>query len=448
MRARERPILAHLMYENIRAHYHRYLEILKTLCSYRSRFTHPEEVDILISYLREQFSILLPHYKVYLDSKKNLVAIPKALDAFDYITILSAHADTVDADETQWDYPYSPWEIYEGTDELVARGVNDCKAGVAYQLFLAELIAKNVVNISGLIFTITYKEEGAGEKTSQAIAKALGKTIPLGQKETYLIVLENNTRPPNTAEDTSAELSIYTAERGNYAIQVKTNLEELKVFLDNYPRWNPVSCSPLNKKITESCRTILQEGGHVCSISKEDNLLFQTIMRSEQSDLIWAGDTSNFAMLPTTIQIEKGKKPFTHQFVLSNRSFDSVEQVTSQLQSLSYISLKDFSISQGMDIRDIFSGSRLETTLGKVETKTLDLNYTHNHGCSDASIIYASMQSELKSNFFPIVMGPGSRSQRTIIPPRLTHGKNETYDKAAGLEAVTYISEVISKLTK
>ena len=40
-------------------------------------------------------------------------------------------------------------------------------------------------------------------------------------------------------------------------------------------------------------------------------------------------------------------------------------------------------------------------------------------------------------------MGPGSRSQRNVDPPRLTHGKNETFDKKSGERAVMFLIEVL-----
>ena len=49
-----------------------------------------------------------------------------------------------------------------------------------------------------------------------------------------------------------------------------------------------------------------------------------------------------------------------------------------------------------------------------------NLGYHHRHRLHKA---------EFKKQLYPIIMVPGTRSQRDTTSPRLTHGKNEPFDK-------------------
>ena len=76
----------------------------------------------------------------------------------------------------------------------------------------------------------------------------------------------------------------------------------------------------------------------------------------------------------------------------------------------------------------------------------MNIAYTYNIGASDATIILRSMDPNLSNTILPIVMGPGSRSQRSANPPRLTHGKNETFDKHSGQQVLIYIISVLQEM--
>ena len=78
----------------------------------------------------------------------------------------------------------------------------------------------------------------------------------------------------------------------------------------------------------------------------------------------------------------------------------------------------------------------------------LIISWEANKGSSDASYIYNGSSAEVKKRLFPFVMGPGCRSQRKLTPPRLTHGKNETFHKESGLKVVYYLLSVITELSR
>ena len=135
-----------------------------------------------------------------------------------------------------------------------------------------------------------------------------------------------------------------------------------------------------------------------------------------------------------------------HQLVLSNRSFDTVDDIYAQLDGITYKEVKDFSISQGMNFDQAFSKHYLWEVLKAYKKNGLCIQQTHNIGVSDATIVTCCMKPHFKQRFYPIVMGPGTRSQRHKTPPRLTHGKNETFDKQSGKAAVECLFSILIKL--
>lgn len=383
----------------------------------------------------------LPGYHVYRDRKQNLIACPRDIDPGRDIIYLSAHLDTVDADPLEWDPPFSPFFLYEDDSQMVGRGISDCKAGVAFELFLAALAAKGQIGLSNLIFTITFKEEGAGMKTSRQLGRDLGNTLPVSEQDTFFIVLENN-----VTVSTPSVLSFYTAERGNFVIRVSDTLENLRKVLSRLTGWNPVSIRPDRQIQGKEVTVLTQKGGHVCSVSREQNLLTRVIQQTGATDFLQAGDESGFAVVPSRITKGQTQAPVVHHLVLSNRSFDTVAQARAQLEGIIYKEVKAFCISQGMNFDLAFSQHFLSGVLKNYQNKELRIQQTYNIGASDATIVTRSMKSEYQKRFYPIVMGPGTRSQRTRVPPRLTHGKNETFDKQSGKACAEFLLFVLAEL--
>jgi len=427
---------------SIETYYSQYLKYLKNLAAMPSVFTNPEDVKKAIQYCKKVFEENLHEYSVYFDKEHNLLAVPDDINKEKDCIYLSAHIDTVDANPDEWDKPYHPWHVYENEDELVARGISDCKAGVAYQLFLSFLASKNILSLRNLVFTITFKEEGAGKKSATEIAKEMGRTLPISSKSTYLIVLENN-----GSVATIPTLSIYAAERGNFVVTITDHIPTLQKLLTQLPHWNPVSIAPQEESHILDWDMKTQEGGHVCSVTREKNLLTKILLEAGKTTVIKAGEEKNFSVVPTKILVSQSKVPYKHALVISNRSFDTREQVEQQLEGIAYQPLKDFSISQGFNAEKKIKHDKIFSILEMCKDESsLHIEYSINMGCSDATEIYTSLDMKTQAKVFPIVMGPGSRSQRNKTPQRLTHGKNETFDKESGKRALLYISKVLSRL--
>jgi acetylornithine deacetylase/succinyl-diaminopimelate desuccinylase-like protein len=438
------------MKELSKCEFEKYLQCLRKLVGFPTVFTQPDQIEKAVCWCESYFSQHLNNYDIYRDQNRNLIACPETIDRERDIIYLSAHIDTVDADAAEWNEPFSPFSLYENDTEMVARGVSDCKAGVAFELFLTELVYLQKMKLSNLIFTITFKEEGAGEKTSIQIGEELGKGLPVSKKDTFLIVLENTvtvSQPPT--------LSYYTAERGNFVIRISDTLEQLRLRLSCLKEWNPVSIQPDVEKCARQKATLLtQKGGHVCSVSREVNLLTKVIEQSANTDLLWAGSASGFSVIPSKIYkgsapplaLNQTVQPIVHHLTLSNRSFDTLDDIKLQLEGIAYEEVKDFSISQGMNFDLLFSEHPISQFFKTGCGSDLSIEHTYNTGVSDATIISRCMNPELKQRFYPLVMGPGTRSQRQLTPPRLTHGKNETFDKESGKAAIEYILSVLIKI--
>ncbi|MFA5842168.1 MAG: M20/M25/M40 family metallo-hydrolase [Candidatus Gracilibacteria bacterium] len=428
-----------------------YLIFLRTLAGMPSVFEHPQDIEKAITYCKSVFEKNLPSdYRIYFDAQHNLIACPKFIDPDYNIVYLSAHVDTVDAKLEEWDAPFAPFKPYEDEKELVARGVSDCKAGVAHQLFLSHLIHEGKFQPRNLIFTITFKEEGVGAKTATQIGKELGKTLPMAGpgKSTYLIVLENNVTvgdPPT--------LGVYTGERSTYVIALRGTIAELQAHLRRLTRWNPVTMSPQGEEFAQEEKTLKweitnQQGGHVCSVERDVNALTQKIFEADPNARIKAGDEKAFSMVPTEIHVAQAKKPMIHRMILNNRTFDSLAEIHKQLEGIDYTEVKEFALSEGYDLSEKIAKNKIWEVMKECENNPkLKIEYTFNIGGSDAKTISSSMTDpKWREHFYPLVMGPGTRSQRHSTPPRLTHGKNETFDKESGKQAVVFITQVLERL--
>ena len=426
----------------ISQNYSQYLNFLKNLVNLRSEFTNPDDTRKAIEYCKSILQENLPHYKIYFDKEHNLIALPPQIDTKKDITYLSAHIDTVGAKPEEWEEPYQPWKAYEDENEIIGRGAKDCKAGVAYQLLISHLAKQNLIQLDNLIFTITFKEEGAGKKTATEIAKNFGTELPLSQTSTYLIVLENNVKV-----ETTPTLCIYASERSNYVAEIIDFIPQLQNHLKKLEKWNPASITPQTETKDIKWQSTTQTGGHMCSVSKEENKLTQAILNANENSIIKAGKKESFAVVPTEILTSNSPSPIKHSLVLSNRSFDSLQDALKQLEGIEYEPVKDFTASEGFNIEEKFLQNHIAKVCDKCSnTSTINIEHTFNVGGSDATTIYTTLAPQIRKNFYPIVMGPGSRSQRGATPPRLTHGKNETFDKKSGEQAVKFIFEVLRNL--
>ena len=408
-----------------------YLEFLRTLVDLPSVFTRPEDVSTALKFCEKIFRENLSDFEIYFDSSGNLIAKPRKIDPTLGLLYLSSHIDTVDATASEWQSPFLPFKAFEDDVQIVGRGVNDCKAGVAFELLIAALYGQGEIGLANCIFTITRKEEGPGEKTACAIAKAFDHELPLSDATTYLLVLENNVKlSPIPC------FYVYPEERSSFTISVAGDPTQLGEILNKLAHWKPVAIVPDENVEILFDKVHKQNAGHVCSIPDEDLILRALIGQASSKSVFSAGDLTQMAVVPTEVKEGMASTPISHTLILSNRGFDTREEVEKQLLGIKYIAIKDFNLSTGFSRREAFVSSRLGMALLKQNSEELNLKVGANIGSSDASIIFNSISSRIKDRIIPIVAGPGSMSQRNVDPPRLTHGVNETFNKSAGYLAL------------
>lgn len=420
-----------------------YCSILMDLVSMPSVFTRPDDVKKVTSYCLQRLDKCLKGHQLIEDSEGNLICIPAFVDQSLPIVYLSAHADTVHADASEWTSPYAPFNPYEDEHEIVARGVSDCKAGVAFQLLLAQLIFEHKIALPNTIFTITFKEEGPGRKTSSNIAKKMGVEYPLSNQMTYLFALENTV-------SLAAEpiLGYFTSERGNFTISMTGTMAVLKNYLESLVNWNPVAIWPHQTPSPLSKEAIHQTGGHVCTVGRKQNRLTEVILASENHDAITAGSLEEAFIIPTTIHVAKTEEPQLHTMILNQRSFASKVDILNELQGFPYQFLSDINLTSGWNIQKRFERDPLAEIFAQLNQRYIKLEQDFNPGASDASIIFNSLSKENQQRVLPLTVGPGTRSQRSRTPPRLTHGPNETFDKQSGMNACQTLLDLCLSLSK
>ncbi len=425
----------------ITQHYYNYLQLLKQLASMPTVFTHLHDVKKSILWCKKILEQNLSNYDIYIDAAHNLIAIPQQINLQKNIVYLSAHIDTVDAIVSEWDPPFHPWQIVENDTEIVGRGVSDCKAGVAFQLWLSHLIHNKICTLENLIFTITYKEEGLGIKTATEIGKKLGSQLPLSNLKTYCIVLENTV----LLQSPQNYIDIYGDERSNFIIQVESSLEQLKNILHQLPKWNPVYIHPVTIQDNDIPYKIYNQiGGHSCSIGREDNILSSIILNAQNYSQIKAGDQEQISIVPSKIYVQETKEKHIHTMILNNRITDNEDSIIEQLQGISYTTLKPFDSSQGMKMAHKIQEDDIFKIIQQAATHTsLSLRLKDNIGSSDGSIIFRSSNKTAREKLCIMVIGPGTRSHVSNGLHRKTHGKNETFHKQSGQEAIYILLETL-----
>ena len=417
-----------------------YLDALRWLVSQPSPFTEPARVSRLMAEINTRLETLLPNYIRHLDTAGNLICVPPHIDPQRPLLYLSAHIDTVPSDASLWTAPFAPHPAFEDADQLVAQGVNDCKAGVAAQLWLAHLASTGTVALRNVVFTFTFKEEGAGPKTGVTLGQAFGSILPAPTPGSTLLVMENTVR-----SDVPYTPLCYTAESSSYTIRLTGTLAELRTAQLALPEWRPVSIAPLADFAGEFTWTHHTPLGHVCTAPADKNPLRAALLANDDETLLRAGDERSHGTVPAAIGRRPAATPATpHRLTLTKRGFYPLPGVLAELAPFAYTPVKPLALSAGFDVADRCHLSPVgAAVLAAAADATIGLD--QNPGSSDATIITSSMAPAHQANLLPLVYGPGTRSQRSATPPRLTHGPNETFIKAAGHRSLAGLISILTR---
>jgi hypothetical protein len=414
-----------------------YLEHLRWLVAQPSPFTEPAKPAALIAALHRRFEGLLSTHAFHVDREGNLIGLPRDLDPAEPTLYLSAHADTVPFDPALWTAPFAPHPAWEDAHEIVAQGVNDCKAGVAFQLWLAQLAGEGRCALRQVVFTITFKEEGAGKKSSVAIGEEMGRTLPAPAAGSTLLVLEN------TVTSVAPYVpQVYAAESGSYAVHLFGTLPELRQALTELPTWRPIAIEPELPVEAEYELKSYQPAGHISTADPAANPLRAAVLASQDGQLLKAGDARTTGTVPSSIGLAAGPLGTRHRLSVTERGQPPLAQVEAQLSGRDHRPMKPLHFSTGWDATDRVSESGVGRAFLAAGEKGGAL-FARNPGASDATMITASLLPEYRARLLPLVCGPGTRSQRGAVPPRLTHGPNETLLKVAAERSLQLLWHVL-----
>jgi hypothetical protein len=422
------------------ASFKQYLAHLRWLVDHPSPFTRPDAVRELMAGVKERLTRLLPTHTAALDEAGNFIAVPRDLAPDRPLLVLSAHVDTVPGDPGLWTPPFAPHPAVETDAELVAQGVNDCKAGVAAELWLAQGAAEGTWSLSNVVFTVTFKEEGAGPKSGVALGRAFGAALPAPAPGSTLLVLENTVgaKPPFVPQ-------VYAVESSSFTIRLQGSLADLRQTLVDLPDWRPVALTPLDPPDAPYEWSRYTPLGHVCSAPPEANPLKAALLGPADHQFLAAGDERSLGTVPSAIgRAPSAERNPRHRLTITKRGAYSYESVAAELAGREFTAVKPLEISGGFDVTARCPAHPIgQAFLALAQTD--EVRFERNLGASDATIITSSMSPTFRDALLPLVCGPGTRSQRSATPPRLTHGPNETFVKSAGARSLALLAEVLRR---
>lgn len=422
------------------ADFERYLAGLRHLVDHPSPFTEPATVTAIMDEVHRRMTRSLPNYHHDRDAAGNLICIPAEIIPSAPILYLSAHVDTVPANPSIWTSPFAPHPAFEDEDQLVAQGVNDCKAGVATQLWLAELAASDALDLQNVVFTFTFKEEGSGPKTGTALGEAFGSALPAPALGSTLLVLENTIR-----SDSPYLPLVYAAENSSYTIRLTGPLVVLRAAQFALADWRPVAITPITAPLSEFVWTDHQPQGHVCTAPPEKNPLLAALLAADGSTLLSAGDERSHGTVPSSIGRAQSSTPdAAHRLTLTKRGNFPLAATLAELASHDYTPVKPLAQSVGFDVTARCASSPVGAAF-LVAADTGSVGFDRNPGASDATIITSALTPAYREILLPLVCGPGTRSQRSAMPPRFTHGPNETFVKPAGRRALATLLAILTR---
>jgi len=422
------------------AEFEGYLAGLRHLVDQPSPFTAPDTVTAIMDTVHRRMTRSLPNYRHNRDAAGNLICVPAEIIPSAPILYLSAHVDTVPANPSVWTSPFAPHPAFEDEHQLVAQGVNDCKAGVAAQLWLAELAAGGDLDLQNIVFTFTFKEEGSGPKTGSALGEAFGSGLPAPTPGSTLLVLENTIR-----SDSPYLPLVYAAENSSYTIRLTGPLVALRAAQLALAHWRPVAITPITAPLSEWGWTDHPPQGHVCTAPPDKNPLLAALLAADRFTLLNAGDERSHGTVPSSIGLAPGSTPdAAHRLTLTKRGNFPLAATLAELAPYDYTPVKPLAQSVGFDVTERCAAS----PVGAAFLAAADAGavaFDRNPGASDATIITSALTPAYREILLPLVCGPGTRSQRTARPPRFTHGPNETFVKPAGRRALATLLAVLTR---
>ena len=230
-----------------------YLAHLKELISQRTVTTDDDALHAAIDHCRVKFlkSLSPLGWTIACDAAGNLRCSPPSIESNRQVLWLNAHVDTVDA--TAADFSgRDPFTCFETATHLIGRGANDCKAGVAFMLWYADLIAAGELPSFNGGFLVTRREEAGSTlpRTAPQFAKDMASgALPIStlRRGTFVWLLENTVSLASHLKATVPEVAVYDRERHSFSILCRGSLASLglaALSLDGHAEWKTVAIWP------------------------------------------------------------------------------------------------------------------------------------------------------------------------------------------------------------
>lgn len=376
-----------------------------------------------------------------LDDHANLIIYSNGFDLTKPVLYLSSHIDVVGAVETDWQYP--AFEATVTGEYIIGRGVNDCKAGTAFQLALIDTIRDRLSDYN-IGFMIMYREEGNQGKTSSYIDFS---KLPTSLAGTYFMTLENTV---SVMDDRNIEIGVYQKEPHNFFINVEGKLQEIQKDLEPLLEygWRAVAIEPLIEDLNtlKHLKTLYNSGGGHSATQLNSTLIdaFRTLPLTNTA--IKAGNIKDASVIAREINLFEAAENPVHSLVFNYRGFEAIKNVKKFLHQFNYKELFDFEYGLGADQSEAFNSSAMPGHLQNSCTGNTIVSITPNPGRSDASAIFNNLNEYQKAFIIPFACGPGCRSHTDKQNIKhSTHGENEGFYKPTAGKSIPFLLNIINK---
>lgn len=425
--------------------YETYLIHLRNLTSIKGVFRELSEIQHVADYCLEALRTYLKDWKVYQDYAGNVIAFDPNWNGTKQI-FLSAHLDSVDANPSDWETTDTPFSYHETKTHITGRGVNDCRAGVAFILYVAQLLSIKKEPNRGYIFVLSFREEGNGWKTANYAASRIGRSIPAAESN-YVLCLENTVqiRAPDTWF-----LTAYDKEPCNYFVALTDKIAHIRKFLSINPDWKPVAISAEAESWREKKSTVFSEpGGHSATIPNDRNVIYQKITNGcHDHSVMFGGDHDQISVISNRLSVSESNIDYDHTVILNNRSFLTVDEIWQQIESWNCQEMSPFRYAAGSDRSGNQLTQQIVSFAKRACKNSLGFELQKNPGRSDASAYWQSLNEAIRENFGILVLGPGTRSHTYEGIRRATHGPDESFYKPAGEKSVQCLLKLCELLSQ
>lgn len=420
----------------------RFYHHLRKLVSMRTCFWEDDSLGKAVACCYKAAGNLASGWVKEIDEHGNLLIYSTGYNLSKPLLYISSHIDTVGADEKDWLYP--PFEATESTDYIIGRGVNDCKAGTAFQLALLDMLNKyQLLPNCNIGFMVMYREEGNQEKTSSFVDF---NQLPVSKAGTYFMTLENTVSVIN---EQSFEIAVYNREPHNLFIEITDTLKGFTNILDDLLGfgWRPVVVLPVAQLPLGLPISIIrnEQSGHSAT---QCNQALLRLLKSPlpENYLIKCGDEAQSSVIGAEVYIYQGMDNSTHRFILNYRGFASIAQIQTYLLKFTYREFYSFSYGKGSDQSKQFSDAPFLSDLFSGSGDDITVKTEGNPGRSDASAVYNSLTQENKNHIIPFACGPGCRTHTDKNNIRhATHGENEGFFIPSAKKSLPFLLNLINK---